>query len=232
MHRSSSRLQSDDDNDRRLLQNTAGGCRQSFAQLYDRCHTTLVRFAYQYLQDESLVQDVANDTLLVVWQKAKDFRGDSRVKTWILGIAHLKCLEAKRKYLKPREHSLENESALVDTWSHNESTDLHKDIRIALTQLSDDHRVCVELSYVGGFSGEEISNIVGCPLNTVKTRIHAARRQLKRFFEKTDSGLGYNDFFGSGPGNLQRDTHPQSGGENAGQFSSNTSKSTRHKGYE
>ena len=52
-------------------------------------------------------------------------------------------------------------------------------IRVALMQLSPDHRQVVELTYYGGFSYREIAQIAACPVNTVKTRMFHARRRLR-----------------------------------------------------
>ena len=52
-------------------------------------------------------------------------------------------------------------------------------IRAGLSHLSTEHRQVMELTYYGGFSYQEISEIAGCPVNTVKTRMFHARRRLK-----------------------------------------------------
>lgn len=65
-----------------------------------------------------------------------------------------------------------------------EKSNLGKKVRAALARLSEDHRTVVELTFYHGFSYAEIARIVDCPINTVKTRMFHARRQLRELLSK------------------------------------------------
>ena len=69
-----------------LLRRVADGDRDAFRRLYSQYHRRLHRFLMRLTRDRQLAEEVINDTMLVVWQHARDFRGASRVSTWILGI--------------------------------------------------------------------------------------------------------------------------------------------------
>jgi len=188
----SSKASADDEMNLGLLQRSGEGCRNSFATLYERCYTPITRFAYRYLQDTELTEEVVNDTMLTVWEKAASFRGDSRVLTWILGIAMRKCWHMNRRN-KMSLVSDELPAELPETGSELGRASLQQDLSAALTQLSSEHRVAVELAYHGGYSCEEISSIMDCPINTVKTRLHHARKALKKFFDQPGINLSYDE---------------------------------------
>ena len=84
-----------------LLAKAGDGCRASFSQLYRRFYPVLTRFAYRYIQAPDAIEEVVNDTMLAVWQQATSFRGDSKVSTWIMGIAARKCWQAAKKFKNP-----------------------------------------------------------------------------------------------------------------------------------
>ena len=125
----SSKAQIENELDLRLLEKAATGCKSSFSQLFERCYSQVMKFCYRYLQDPSIIEEVANDTMFTVWDKASTFRKDSRVRTWILSIATRKCWEAQRKANKHSDHD-ELPEQLADNGDTLIATDLHKDINI------------------------------------------------------------------------------------------------------
>ncbi|RZI72583.1 MAG: RNA polymerase subunit sigma-70, partial [Rubrivivax sp.] len=89
-------VQDDDALDLHCLQATALRDRALFEQLYRRHHPRLGRFLRRYTPRPDLIDDVINETMWVVWRKADEFRGDSKVSTWITGIACRCMLKALR----------------------------------------------------------------------------------------------------------------------------------------
>ena len=79
--------QSREDSDRRLLDKVAAGDREAFRELYVVYHRRLARFLVRLTRRYEVAEEVINDTLWVVWRKAGEFRGDSRISTWILSPA-------------------------------------------------------------------------------------------------------------------------------------------------
>ncbi len=169
--------------DRRLLERVAGGDHEAFEILFHRYRPRISRFAARLTSRRDILDEVVNDTLLVVWQKAAGFRGDSRPSSWIFGIAYRTTLKKLGRTLRVKEQEL---SADVDPVDSEEPETLmsrrqsRESIRRALRSLSPEHRAVVELTFFEGLSYPEIARIVGCPHNTVKTRMFHARRRLKR----------------------------------------------------
>lgn len=150
--------------------------RGAFSELYHLYHPRLHGYLRRLLADSGAVEEVLDDVMLVVWKDAGKFRGRAAVSSWIFGIAYRKALTAmrtERRYQAPLDRSADPDDTSSPS-SHNPEW-----IRAALMQLSPDHRQVVELTYFSGFSYQEIANIAGCPVNTVKTRMFHARRRLK-----------------------------------------------------
>ena len=89
-------------NDRELLVKILEGDREALRGLYLIYHRRLSGFLLRFTRRTDLVEEVINDTLYVVWCNAGEFRGDSRLSTWIMGIAYRCAL----KTLRRRGHQL------------------------------------------------------------------------------------------------------------------------------
>jgi RNA polymerase sigma-70 factor, ECF subfamily len=176
---------SDDREDLALLARIAEGDRGALRQLYTTYYQPLLRFMYRITGRLELAQEGVNDTMLVVWRNVKSFGGRSSVSTWIMGIAYrksLKLLAAQRRWTDrfvatPLDELIERSAVPVEQSDDGELRDL---LDAALRQLSPEHRAVVELTYFYGCAYEEIAGIVGCPVNTVKTRMFHARAKLKK----------------------------------------------------
>lgn len=73
--------------DIQLISRVSGGDRQAFDKLYHRYKVRLERFLGNLMRHPQLVEEVLDDTLLVVWERASDFKGESKLSTWIFAIA-------------------------------------------------------------------------------------------------------------------------------------------------
>lgn len=170
------------DEDGVLIHRVAQHDRQAFEVLYHRYARKLARYLSRLLRRPELVEEVLDDVMLVVWQNAPRCDPTGRFSTWLFGIAHHKALKAlARSVNKPLplgRASYEEASAQENP----ESMVLHQELRgilaHALATLSVAQRAVVELACSQEYSYQEIAQITGCPLNTVKTRMFHARRRL------------------------------------------------------
>lgn len=164
----------------RLLERVACGDRQAFQDLYIRYHRRLARFLTRLTRRFDIAEEIINDTLWVVWRKASEFRGQSRVSTWIFGIAYrraLKTLQREHSAAPPVHGPVAREAAASD--ESERAAELHEWLGLAMTQLPLDQRMVLELTYYLGLSCQEVATIMECPVNTVKTRMFHARRKLR-----------------------------------------------------
>lgn len=166
--------------ERELLERIDARDREAMRELYLLYHPRLARFLRRMTRRHELVDEIVNDTLFVVWEKAGDFRGDSRVSTWIMGIAYRLGLNLLRAEYRASERMVlpttedQHRRHLVA-----EQSDLAELLAHALESLSPDHRAVLELTYHLGHSCGEIAVIMDCPVNTVKTRMFHARNKLR-----------------------------------------------------
>jgi RNA polymerase sigma-70 factor (ECF subfamily) len=155
---------------------------QAFEKLYRIYQPRLSRFLAGMLQRPQLVEEVLDDTMMVVWQTADRFRGSSKLSTWIFAIAYRKALKARTRWPDPLpDTGLDlqvSEEPEPDEQLHHQR--LGDALRQAMTSLSPEHRAVVDLTYFHGMGYRQIAEIVDCPVDTVKTRMFHARRRLKQ----------------------------------------------------
>jgi RNA polymerase sigma-70 factor (ECF subfamily) len=172
-----------EDADLHALTHIALGNRAAFDDMYRRYYPRLMDFLGRVVSQRELAEEVVNDTMYTVWTAGSTFAGRSKVSTWIFGIAYKKALKRLSRDRRQTTESMgENDDFAADTDPAEETgvAQLKSALERALTRLSPAHRSVVELSYLLDYSYEEIAHIVGCPVNTVKTRMFHARAHLRR----------------------------------------------------
>jgi len=163
--------------------------RAALTELYNRYKLPLGRFLQRQLGGSQLVDESYNDVMLAVWQKATQFKGNSKVSTWIFSIAYRSQLANVKKESR---HTHGDADDFLDAFMADKlqeidiQTKTNEKLHAALSELSDDHRSVIELSYFHGYNTCEIADIVACPQNTVKTRLYHARKKLKSVLESDD----------------------------------------------
>jgi len=180
---------SNDERDVNLLQRVATKDKVAFEELYRQYFAQLSRYLSRLLRRPEMVEEVVNDTLFVVWEKASQFQGRSKVSTWITGIAYLKGIKALDRLKKMPEQNADPVLALEqveDEANFIAKLGLQEWLRNGLDKISPEQRSVVELTYYFGYSYIEISEIMGCPVNTVKTRMFHARRKLGKLLSQTE----------------------------------------------
>src|SRR5690606_37505273 len=86
-----------DERERALLAGVVRRERADFEELYKLYHRPLERFLFRMSVSPELAGEIINDTFYVVWSNADRFRGESRVSTWIMGIAYRRALKALQR---------------------------------------------------------------------------------------------------------------------------------------
>lgn len=176
--------------ERELLRRVSGGDRDAFRDLYLRYHRRLARFLTRLLHRYTDAEEIINDTLWIVWQRAGEFRDASRVSTWIMGIAYRRALNMIRQ-ATTHERAMalqiaESEATVSDCAQALEERQL---LDSGLAQLPLEQRLVLEFTYYLDHSCEEIAQIMECPVNTVKTRMFNARRKLRTILSGSAPGM-------------------------------------------
>ena len=163
-----------------LLSAVARGDRTALEELYVAYHRRLARFLSRLAPRYDTVEEIVNDTFMVVWQNAGEFRGASRVSTWIIGIAYrtaLKALRRNQTRLKAQNMADIGEMTLDPT----DDAEVRDWVEQGLNHLPLEQRLVLELAYHCGHSIEEIAAITDCPVGTVKARMFHAREKLRQY---------------------------------------------------
>ncbi|WP_255326507.1 RNA polymerase sigma factor [Sphingobium sp. EM0848] len=172
----------DQSGDGRLIVRICARDVHAFEELYHRYHARLTRFLLHIVHQPHIVEEVLNDTMMAVWEKPASYRGASRLSTWIFAIAYHKAMKALRRRDDPVEDiQAENRASEEETPDeHLNRTRVGQSLQQAMEQLSVDHRTVVDLTYFHQMGYREIAEIMGCPVDTIKTRMFHARRHLRR----------------------------------------------------
>lgn len=159
-----------------LLKRIAGRDKPAFRALYQAIYPALARHLLRLTGNIADVEELINDVMWVVWEKASQFRGDSQVKTWVLGIATLKSYRW-RHLQPPRSDAVDELELHVDVEMAEEES-----VASTIDTLSPEQRETFRLAFYFGYSCEEIAALMNCPVGTVKTRLFHARKQLQSHF--------------------------------------------------
>jgi RNA polymerase sigma-70 factor, ECF subfamily len=179
---SSSRIAHDNDgSDSALMERIVAGDKHALQVLYGRHSVKVYRFAQRFLRDESAAEDMVSEVFFDVWQQAERFESRSQVSTWLLAIARNKALSTLRR--RSNEQLDEEVAEFIEDTADTPEVALQKQerseiLRDCLQKLSPAHREIIDLVYYHEKSIEEVSEIIGVPANTVKTRMFYARKRI------------------------------------------------------
>ena len=180
-----------DECDSRLLRAIAARDQEALHAFYKRYASVIYAFVSRRLSAAHVVEEVTNDTFIQVWRSASSFEERSSAKTWVLGIAKHKVMDALRSYYRVADHEQpehEGESCQVadsapGPYEQVLSWQKGKHLAECFEALSPDHRESLHLSVVEGMTLSEIAKVIDAPSNTVGTRIHHAKHKLKACLE-------------------------------------------------
>jgi RNA polymerase sigma-70 factor (ECF subfamily) len=167
-------------------------------RLYDK---RVFRLVLRMLNDRAEAEDVAQEVFVTIFKAIGNFRGDSKLSTWIYRIATNHC-KNRIKYLDRRARGKKSELDEVSEHAAMESASMSSSaqvarpdeqaeanqiegiVRAAIAELDEDQRELVILRDVENLSYEEIQQITGLPEGTVKSRLHRARLSLMKSVQK------------------------------------------------
>lgn len=167
------------ESDKTLLIAIAAEDRRALEQLYFAYHRRLTRFLSRFTSRFENVEEIINDTFMVVWQSAKNFRFASQVSTWIFGIAYRTTLKSLHRQ-KNHDAACSLEDSPEQTTDPTLETEVQDWLAHGLNQLPAEQSLTLELAYHMGHSLEEIAEITDSPVGTVKARMFHARKKLRQ----------------------------------------------------
>ncbi|WP_448563893.1 sigma-70 family RNA polymerase sigma factor [Thalassotalea ganghwensis] len=149
-----------------------------YEALVNALHSDLYRYAYWLTHDKQVAEDIVQETFLRAWRSLDSLKDEKAAKSWLITI--LRRENARRFERKQLEMSDYEEATIVDKQSHSQEQNIENDwLREKIAQLPEEYREPLLLQVIGGFSGEEIAQLLSLNKNTVMTRLFRARNQLK-----------------------------------------------------
>ena len=165
-----------------LIRKALSGDRFAAGRLVERHRRNTLALAYKTLGDSDDAQDVAQEALVYAVQRLPELRDWGQFVSWLRHITLSLCADYRRR--RGTRRLGEPLTAVNEA-----SEETHYAERMVLTQamqtLSEAHRTTVLLHYVGGWSREEVAEMLDVPLNTVRSRLMAAKRQLRIDLDNT-----------------------------------------------
>lgn len=177
--------------DTHLLRLVSQGNEDALTTLYERYGGQLYAYALRIVGDHASAEDVLQESLVVIWQRAKTFRGEGRVTAWLFGIVHNKAMRTfrEKENLALDEIPGEPESSEQKPDERLISNERRKALREGLEQLSVEHRTVLELVFYQGMSLKETAGVCQVPVGTVKSRLNYAKAALKGALSRGGAAL-------------------------------------------
>ena len=177
-----------DDPDMMLVWAMAHGDEKALDELYARHGASLLVYLIGRMGDRQLAEDVLQEVMLAAWKGASRFRGESKVRTWLLAIARHRAINAQRGHRLPCTR-LDETIATSDVGPLDALVrDVERDeTRMALQELPPDQQETLELIFYHGLSGPEVAAIQGVAPGTVKSRLHRAKAALRKLLSSKET---------------------------------------------
>ncbi|GIP35870.1 RNA polymerase sigma factor [Paenibacillus sp. J2TS4] len=173
-----------------LIQAAQAGDRDALITLLREIETHVYRTAFYILGNQEDAMDASQEALLRIYTKIHTYEEKALFKTWVQRIVTNLCMDKFRK-AKPSvsidEHELDFH-AEDNVEEKVISSYVAKDIHDAIDKLPDHHRSVVVLRYLQQFSYNEIAESLDLPINTVKSYLFRARKQLQIYLQEYQKG--------------------------------------------
>jgi RNA polymerase sigma-70 factor (ECF subfamily) len=185
--------------DEELVARAQGGDVESFNQLIVRWERPIYALAYRVIGKEEDARDVCQDAFLRAYRALPGFKGQAKFSSWLYRIALNLCRDWIRRQRRAPVSQLPEDidaSELAAAAGPVESIEelvarreLSAIVEEAMSVLSEEQRTAIILKEYHGMTFQEIADMQGCPLSTVKTRLYQGLTVLRRHLEKSGVGL-------------------------------------------
>ena len=161
-----------------------------FAALVHALHGDLYRYAYWLTRDPTIAEDLVQETFLRAWKAIDSLQDDKAAKSWLITILrreNARRFERKQfdlvdldDFPQSNPNALHSEQEMENEW-----------LRRQIARLPEEYQEPLLLQVIGGFTGDEIAELLGLNKNTVMTRLFRARNQIKEALEQKHQTRGH-----------------------------------------
>ena len=183
--------------DEELVARSIGGDQESFNQLVLRWERPIYALAYRVIGREEDARDVCQETFLRAFRALNGFRGQAKFSSWLYRIALNLCRDWVRKERRTPVVQAPEELEVLEMAAIREPTpsvedlvarrELTRVVERAMARLPEEQRTAIILKEYHELTFQEIADLVGCPLSTVKTRLYQGLSVLRRELAKSES---------------------------------------------
>ncbi len=180
-------------NEAEILEQCKQGNRAAFNVLVETYQSKIINMAYGMLSSQEDAYDAAQEVFIKVYRNLDRFEGKSSLSTWIYRITVNVCNDFLRKRTRTAptvsiypdsddddDRPMELKDSAPTPHERVEMTETQELVRKALDELSDEFKTVITLYDLEGLSYDEISEILKCPVGTIKSRLNRARKALKK----------------------------------------------------
>lgn len=179
--------------EKELLKKCRQGDRDAFNILVQTYQRQVINLAYGMLSDTEDATDAAQEVFIKVYRNIDRFEGKSSLSTWIYRITSNVCKDFLRKRTRTiqsisiyesseddDDRPMEIKDSSPTPQEHMEITETQREVRKALDELPEEYKSVIVMYDLEGLSYDEISNVLQCPVGTIKSRLNRARKALKK----------------------------------------------------
>ncbi|NOH95455.1 sigma-70 family RNA polymerase sigma factor [Vibrio sp. 99-70-13A1] len=153
-------------------------------------HGDLFRYAYWLCKDKSIAEDLVQETCLRAWKSLDSLQDEKAAKSWLITILRR---ENARRFERKQFDLVDIDDHTNDAKVSDDPYHQHEWLQAQIMKLEVDYREPLFLQVIGGFSGDEIADILDLNKNTVMTRLFRARNQLKDMLDSEEKVRGQHN---------------------------------------
>lgn len=180
-----------------LVTRVCQGDSEAFRLIFERYSRPVISFIFDMVNDRPLAEELAQETFVRAYRAMRTMRADTKLSTWLFGIARNVARESLRARVRANSHVDLADKSVMDLSDNKPvpvegllSKELNELIRRSLAALDEDKRLVFTLKVLHQCSYEEISAITGFSVAKLKTDLHRARAEMRRRISPY-AGVGY-----------------------------------------
>jgi RNA polymerase sigma factor (sigma-70 family) len=173
--------------DEELMAQVRGGVGEMLGALFERYHVALFNFFYKLTGERSTSEDLVQEVFLRILKYRHSYRPDTPFRSWLYQIAR----NARVDLLRRRHPEVSWEPEMSGSFQPGDVAQQNQEAALlhsALLRLPEEKREVLVLSRFQGLKYEQIAEILGCELSTVKVKVHRALQDLREIFQKLETG--------------------------------------------
>jgi RNA polymerase sigma-70 factor (ECF subfamily) len=180
-----------------LVTRVCQGDAEAFRLVFERYSRPVISFIFDLVNDRGLAEELTQETFVRAYRAIRTMRKDTKLSTWLFGIARNVARESIRARIRANNHVDIADKSVMDLSDNKPvpvdgllSKELNELIRRSLAALDEDKRLVFTLKVLHQCSYDEIAAITGFSIAKLKTDLHRARAEMRRRISPY-AGVGY-----------------------------------------